>query len=287
MRRDEHRHRRPRKDPEPGVERRVALHGLEELREQEDRAEHPEEHEQGRDVRAANVRLRKKRIGSIGSRVRSSQSDERGEEREPERRSSRRSRAAPADRVPADEAPDDPEEAGARERRGRAGRAASGPVGLLRRRTGQRDEHEADRHVEPEDPLPREPFDDGAADQRAERDARPPMPPHAPSASPRRSGGTAAERIVSVRGVTIAPPSPCTARASDQRLDRRRERSGRGGDREDPEPMTKIRRRPKRSPSAAPGEEQHRERQRVGVDRPLELARSTRRGRCGSRAAPS
>ena len=45
-RRDEHRRERPRQDPQPGAERRVALHGLEELREQEDRAEHAEEHEQ-------------------------------------------------------------------------------------------------------------------------------------------------------------------------------------------------------------------------------------------------
>ena len=43
--------------------------------------------------------------------------------------------------------------------------------------------------------------------------ARPPIAPHAPSARPRRAGGTAAERIVSVSGITIAPPSPCTARA--------------------------------------------------------------------------
>ena len=38
-------------DAQPGRERRVVLHRLEELREQEDRAEHPEEHQQRRDVR--------------------------------------------------------------------------------------------------------------------------------------------------------------------------------------------------------------------------------------------
>ena len=38
-------------DPQARAERRVALDGLEELRQQEDRAEHPEEHEQGREVR--------------------------------------------------------------------------------------------------------------------------------------------------------------------------------------------------------------------------------------------
>ena len=45
-RRDEHRGDRPRQDAQPGLERRVALHRLEELGQQEDRAEHPEEHEQ-------------------------------------------------------------------------------------------------------------------------------------------------------------------------------------------------------------------------------------------------
>ena len=45
--------------------------------------------------------------------------------------------------------------------------------------------------------------------------ASPPMPPQAPSARPRRSGRTAApRRMVSVSGITIAPPSPCTARAT-------------------------------------------------------------------------
>ena len=43
--------------------------------------------------------------------------------------------------------------------------------------------------------------------------ARPPIAPQAPSARPRFAGGTAAERIVSVSGITIAPPRPCTARA--------------------------------------------------------------------------
>ncbi len=38
--------------------------------------------------------------------------------------------------------------------------------------------------------------------------ASPPMPPQAPSATPRLSAGTAALRMVSVSGVTIAPPRP-------------------------------------------------------------------------------
>ena len=82
--------------------------------------------------------------------------------------------------------------------------------------------------------------------------ARPLMPPHAPRKTPRRSSGTPAERIVSVSGITIAPPSPCTARAASSTPIV-------GASAAAAEPAVKIaipiansRRRPKRSPSAAP-----------------------------------
>jgi hypothetical protein len=82
--------------------------------------------------------------------------------------------------------------------------------------------------------------------------ARPLIPPQAPSTRPRRSAGTAALRIVSVSGVTIAPPRPCTARAAIST-------SIEGASAAAAEPSVKItrpipnmRRRPKRSPSAAP-----------------------------------
>ena len=44
--------------------------------------------------------------------------------------------------------------------------------------------------------------------------ARPEMPDQAPIASPRLPGGNAVESSVSVSGVTIAPPAPCSARAA-------------------------------------------------------------------------
>ena len=80
----------------------------------------------------------------------------------------------------------------------------------------------------------------------------PPMPPHAPSASPRFAGGTAAERIVRVRGVTIAPPSPCTARAAISVSTLGASAAAADATVKMPSPITKSRRRPKRSPSAAP-----------------------------------
>src|SRR5438552_1755766 len=44
--------------------------------------------------------------------------------------------------------------------------------------------------------------------------ARPAIPPQAPRATARRSGGTAADRIVRLNGVRIAPPRPWIARAT-------------------------------------------------------------------------
>ena len=82
--------------------------------------------------------------------------------------------------------------------------------------------------------------------------ARPATPPHAPRATARRSGGTPADRIVSDSGVTSAPPTPCIARARiSTSLDGERAAAA------EPivkiaRPMTKNRRRPNRSPSAAP-----------------------------------
>ena len=82
--------------------------------------------------------------------------------------------------------------------------------------------------------------------------ARPLTPPQMPSAMPRRAGGTAAERSVRVSGVTIAPPTPCRARAATSA-------SMLGASAAAAEPAVKmarptrnIRLRPNRSPSAAP-----------------------------------
>ena len=78
------------------------------------------------------------------------------------------------------------------------------------------------------------------------------MAPHAPRARPRRSAGTAAERIVRVSGMTIAAPTPWIARAST-----RASPDGASAANAEPAvnsatPMVKMRLRPNRSPSAAP-----------------------------------
>ena len=82
--------------------------------------------------------------------------------------------------------------------------------------------------------------------------ARPPMPPQAPRATPRFSGETAALRMVRVSGVTMAPPSPCTARAAMSASTEGASAAATEAPVKMPSPITNMRRRPKRSPRAAP-----------------------------------
>ena len=87
-------------------------------------------------------------------------------------------------------------------------------VALDQDAAGDGDQGEADRHVDPEDPVPGEAVDDGAADQRAEGDAE------AADAGPDAerdaalAGGKASDSSVSVSGATMAAPAPWTARAA-------------------------------------------------------------------------
>ena len=82
--------------------------------------------------------------------------------------------------------------------------------------------------------------------------ASPPMPPQAPSATPRRSAGTASDRIVSVSGNTIAPPRPWMARAAISSFEEPARAAAAEAAVKIPRPIANNRRRPKRSPSAAP-----------------------------------
>ena len=82
--------------------------------------------------------------------------------------------------------------------------------------------------------------------------ARPAMPLQAPSASPRFSGATAAESSVRVSGMTIAPPAPCTARATTSASTDGASAAAAEAIVKIPIPIANIRLRPKRSPSVAP-----------------------------------
>ena len=82
--------------------------------------------------------------------------------------------------------------------------------------------------------------------------ARPLMPPHAPRNTPRFSSGTPAERIVSVSGITIAPPRPWTARAASSTPIVGASAAAAEAAVKIVIPIANSRRRPKRSPRAAP-----------------------------------
>ena len=126
----------------------------------------------------------------------------------------------------------------------------SGPALAELRR--EREQHETDGDVEPEDPLPRDPFDDGSADERAHRDgeARDARPGAEREPAPLRA--TAALRIVSVSGVTIAPPTPWKARAAISQSVDGASAAAADAAVKMPTPRMNSRFRPKRSPSAAP-----------------------------------
>ena len=82
--------------------------------------------------------------------------------------------------------------------------------------------------------------------------ARPAIPPHAPRATARRSGGMAADRMVRVSGVTMAPPTPWMARARIRMSVEGASAASADPPMKIPIPMMKTRLRPNRSPSAAP-----------------------------------
>ena len=130
------------------------LHGLQELREQEDRAEHPEEHEHTRDVRRGEAARGKQPHRQHRFDCAVLPDDERGHECDTDGECRDDVRRRPADCVGPDESEHDAEQAGAREDN-------TGKVEVRRRTAAfvdaqarQRDQRETQRHVEPEDRLP-------------------------------------------------------------------------------------------------------------------------------------
>src|SRR5947207_444318 len=115
---------------------------------------------------SVNVRFRKKRIGSIGASARSSQSTNSATTTAPttsEPTISGEPQPTEFPRTSPQTIPNSP--ALASTSPGRSSRPGR-PVRLVEPGERHRGEQEADRHVEPEDPLPREALDDRAADER-------------------------------------------------------------------------------------------------------------------------
>jgi hypothetical protein len=135
---------------------------------------------------------------------------------------------------------------------------------------GERDQGDADRHVEPEDPLPGDAVDDGAADHRPERDAE------AGHAGPRADREPA----------TVDGDGVREQRQRERRDDggadalhgpRRDQRARRGSEcrrgrrqREDAEAEDEHAATAEAIAERGAGEQEHRVGQGVGVDRPLQ-----------------
>ncbi len=80
----------------------------------------------------------------------------------------------------------------------------------------------------------------------------PVMPPHSPIAAPRFSTGNASLISVRVSGMTIAAPAPCTARAPTSAAAFGETAAAADAAVNSNRPRAYMRRRPNRSPSAAP-----------------------------------
>ena len=201
---------------------------------------------------SANVRLRKKRIGSIGCSVRSSHATKHTSSAAP----ATNEPTMPAEVQPTSLARTSPHTiptrpALARARPGRSSRdagprlsssrsrisgASTSPIGTLSQKIQCQ-----------EMPLTIAPPTSGPS-----ATARPLIPPQMPSASPRRSAGTEADRIVSVNGITIAPPRPWAARATSSAKIDGASAAAADATVKIAMPITSSRRRPNRSPNAAP-----------------------------------
>ena len=161
-------------------------------------------------------------------------------------------------------------------------------MALLQAEERERDQDQPEGDVEPEDPLPGDALHDRAADQRAERDGE--------AADP----APGAEREAAALGRH--------GRGEDRQGQRQHDRAAEALDRAGRDQLVRragasaaIAEAPVKigepdheqtAPAEAvaergAGEEQHREGERVGVDRPLEPLQARVRGRGGSPAAPS
>ena len=150
------------------------LDGLEELGEEEDRPEHPEAHQHGDAVHDGEAPPAEQ--PERQHRVRGSPLDrEEGAERDdPEGEARQHLDTRPADRPTPDQPEDDPEQSRARQSTTPAtssGRLVA--MGLREAVPGEWDERDPDRHVDPEDPLPGKPLDDGTADEGSDGDGEP------------------------------------------------------------------------------------------------------------------
>ena len=208
-------------------------------------------------------------MGSIGSRARSSQATKAASRSRPVASAASTSappQPAPLPRTSPHTTPSTPPVTSARP----AGPAPSRDRELPASGRAPAGPRQADRHVEPEDPLPGEALMTAPPTSGPLATASPVTAKKIPSAEPRRSGGKAVLTSAIARVITSAAPRPCTARpamsALTSALPRTRPTRRRTG-RARPRTSAGVRsgrrlRRPSSTPRPSSG---------LGVNGPLEL----------------
>ncbi len=220
---------------------------------------------------ASNERFRKKPSGIIGFSDPRLPEDEGGEQDERDREPAEREDRDPGVRVRLDQAVDQREEAGGDEHRaGDVERRRTRILRLVDRVQRHDGGHDADRHVDPEDGRPVDLIDQEAAEQRPEReperrDARPDADGGRDlAARERRDDDRERERVHQRATRALDRPE------RDQLMVGGRERAGRGGDREHDQADEEHALAAEAVAELAAEQDQRREREHVGVDRPLE-----------------
>ncbi|MBL7258431.1 tetratricopeptide repeat protein [Actinoplanes sp. LDG1-01] len=267
----DHRGGRPGQGAQAGVERAQALHHLEELGQQEDRAEGAGREGQGHGVDQAEAARAEQAQGQhrgLGARL---PEDERGQQRGPADQHGEDAARRPAAFGAVDHAPDDQQHAGRGEQQAEGVELAGAAAGLAEHGQGQHDGHDADGDVQPEDPVPVQALDDRAAHDRADRHAEAadatPDPHGRRTESVRHRLGQQGQGQGSHRGAAQA-----LHRAGGGELPRLgRQGRGRRGQREDDQAGDEHAAAAEAVAERGRGEQERRERQRVGVDEPLQV----------------
>ena len=160
----------------------------------------------------------------------------------------------------------------------RRSRRLAGPWLSRRANQASGNERDADGHVDPEDPVPGHALDDGATDERTDGDGQ--AADGAPARrAPRRdaSGATAADSSVSVEWRHDGRADALGHAAHEEHLDARGHGRERGGGGEDGHADDEHAPSAEAVAERGAGEQEDGERQRVGVDGPLELLDASHR----------
>ena len=226
-----------------GAQRSVAQPGLEELGEEEHGPEQPGEGQEHRAVPGRERPRAEEAHGQHGLAGPQLPGHEGDGQHHPARQGAQHLGAGPAGDVAPHQAPHDAQRPAGAQREAPQVEGGIGAVGLVHAGQDQRDGDQAQRHVDPEDPLPGQSLGDGAAHQRAAgrghahhalQDADGGAPPLG-----REGGAHQGQRQRQDR----RGARPLHRAGRDQLTHRAGQAAGRGGGHEQPRPHANRRRR--------------------------------------------